>query len=60
MKVAIYGRRFNTRVVPFLQHLFDSLLKKGIDVVVYDKFHELFKIKFLCQKLPKLFRQEMI
>lgn len=55
MKVAIYGRRFNTRVVPFLQHLFDSLLKKGIDVVVYDKFHEFIQDQVSLPKAPDTF-----
>jgi NAD+ kinase len=55
MKVAIYGRRFNTRVVPFLQHLFDSLLKKGIDVVVYDKFHEFIQDQVSLSKAPDTF-----
>ena len=55
MKVAIYGRRFNTRVVPFLQHLFDSLIKKGIDVVVYDKFHEFIQDQVSLPKVPDTF-----
>jgi NAD+ kinase len=55
MKVAIYGRRFNTRVVPFLQHLFDSLIKKGIDVVVYDKFHEFIQDQVSLPKAPDTF-----
>lgn len=55
MKVAIYGRRFNTRVVPFLQHLFDSLLKKGIDVVVYDKFHDFIHDQVSLSKAPDTF-----
>jgi NAD+ kinase len=55
MKVAIYGRRFNTRVVPFLQHLFDSLLQKGIDVVVYDKFHDFIQDQVSLPKVPDTF-----
>ncbi len=55
MKVAIYGRRFNTRVVPFLQHLFDSLIKKGIEVVVSDKFHEFIKDQVSLPKSPDTF-----
>lgn len=55
MKVAIYGRRFNTRVVPFLQHLFDSLIKKGIDVVVYDKFYEFIQDQVSLPNAPDTF-----
>ncbi|MFM6954102.1 MAG: NAD kinase [Sphingobacteriaceae bacterium] len=55
MKIAIYGRRFNAQVVPFLQHLFDVLLQKGIEVVVYDKFHEFIQDKVCLPATPQIF-----
>jgi len=40
MKIAIYGRQFNSSVVPFLQHIFDCLAARQIETVIYDKFNQ--------------------
>ncbi|MEY3678541.1 MAG: hypothetical protein RI924_682 [Bacteroidota bacterium] len=40
MKIAIYGRQFNNTVVPFLQHIFDCLSARQIEIVIYDKFNQ--------------------
>lgn len=55
MKIAIYGRQFNTRVVPFLQHIFDVLAAKGIEPVIFDKFHEFIVDKITIPKAPEIF-----
>ena len=45
MKIAIYSRRLDDKHLLFIQTLFQSLLNKGVEVLVYDKFYEELKGK---------------
>lgn len=38
MKFAIYGRQFNSSVLPFVQQVFDCLAKQNIQACVYDAY----------------------
>jgi len=40
MKIAVYGREFQASVIPYVQHLFDSLTAKGTELWIYSAFHE--------------------
>jgi len=40
MKIALYGREFNKSVLPFVQHVFDSLAKHQAEVTVYHDFNQ--------------------
>ena len=40
MKIAVYGREFQSSVIPYVQHLFDSLTAKGVELWIYDEFHD--------------------
>src|SRR5690606_36225900 len=40
MKIAVYGREFQPSVIPYVQHLFDSLTAKGAELWIYGEFHE--------------------
>ncbi len=40
MKIAIYGREFNPSVIPYVQHLIDSLVALGTELWIYEDFHE--------------------
>lgn len=40
MKIAIYGREFQPSVIPYVQHLFDSLTARGAELWIYGEFHE--------------------
>lgn len=45
MKIAIYGRDFNTSVLPFIQEVFDALVSHGIKIRVYQKYFDYIKDK---------------
>lgn len=55
MKIAIYGRQFNNSVVPFLQHIFDSLASKGVKTVIYDKFNQFIADKITLTEPVEVF-----
>lgn len=40
MKIAVYGREFQPSVIPYVQHLFDSLTARGAELWIYGEFHE--------------------
>lgn len=40
MKIAIYGREFSTNTLPFVQQVFDCLLKYEIKPYVFEKFEQ--------------------
>lgn len=40
MKIAVYGREFQPSVIPYVQHLFDSLTAKGAELWIYGEFQE--------------------
>ena len=40
MRIAIYGREFNSTVLPYVQEVFNALEQKNIQTIVYDKFHQ--------------------
>jgi len=40
MKIAVYGREFHASVIPYVQHLFDSLTAKGAELWIYGEFQE--------------------
>lgn len=39
MKIAIYSQYLEDNYLSFVQALFQSLLQKGVEVIVYEKFH---------------------
>ncbi len=55
MKIAIYGRQFNSSVVPFLQHIFDCLAARQIETVIYDKFNQFIADKIKLNTAPDTF-----
>jgi len=40
MKIAVYGREFQASVIPYVQHLFDSLTTRGAELWIYGEFHD--------------------
>lgn len=40
MKIAIYGREFQPAVIPYVRQLFDWLLARGVELYVFDEFHQ--------------------
>lgn len=52
MKIGIYGRQFNNTVLPYVQQVFDCLVEKKVDVLVYEEFYNFVKDKLF---LPKEF-----
>ncbi len=40
MKIAVYGREFHPSVIPYVQHLFDSLTAKGAELWIYGEFQD--------------------
>ncbi len=48
MKIAVYGREFTPAVIPHVQHIFDFLKEREIDIWVYDNFYTFLKQQFLC------------
>lgn len=43
MKIAVYGREFQPSVIPYVQHLFDSLTTKGAELWIYGDFYDFLK-----------------
>ena len=50
MNIAIYGRQFNNTVLPYVQHVFDSLGGHDIEVFVFDKYSQLISGKVFFSK----------
>ncbi len=46
MKIAVYGREFHPSVIPYVQHLFDSLIARNTELWIYSDFR-----KFLGQQV---------
>lgn len=40
MKIAVYGREFQSSVIPYVQHLFDLLIAKGAELWIYEDFQQ--------------------
>lgn len=55
MKIAIYGRQFNTNVLPFLQHIFDCLAARNVEIVIFDKFNQFISNKISFEQQPEVF-----
>lgn len=47
MKFAIYGRQFNSSVLPFVQQMFDCLAKQNIQACVYDAYSRFLQGKII-------------
>ncbi len=43
MKIAIHGRKYNDESIPFIIELFDSLRKRGADVIISQVFSDIIK-----------------
>jgi NAD+ kinase len=39
MTIFVYGKKFDAAYTLQIKHMFDSLLQKGVEVCVYEKFH---------------------
>jgi NAD+ kinase len=39
MKIAVYGREFQSSVIPYVQHLFDSLIARNTELWIYGDFY---------------------
>ena len=52
MKIGIYGRQFNNSVLPYVQQVFDCLVARKVEVLVYEDFYNFVKDKLF---LPKQF-----
>ena len=52
MKIGVYGRQFNNTVIPYVQQVFDCLVEKNVEVLVYQDFYDFLKDKLF---LPKKF-----
>lgn len=50
MKIGIYGRQFNNSVLPYVQQVFDCLVAKKVDVLVYEDFYNFVKDKLFFPK----------
>lgn len=56
MKIALYGRLLHTGDTGYVQQLLDCLLKRGIEVLVYDSFYaHLVQHVSIPKKLPTFF-----
>ena len=58
MKLAIYGREFNSSVLPYLQQVFDVLARLSIEVVVFEKFGQFISGKIDFAAPFQTFRRE--
>ncbi|MGV3508329.1 MAG: NAD kinase [Sphingobacteriaceae bacterium] len=56
MKIAIYGREFSNTALPYVQQVFDSLMKFGIEPYVYDKFSQFISGKIYFPKKLQIYR----
>ncbi len=48
MKIAVYGREFHPSVIPYVQHLFDSLMSKNAELWIYADFHRFLEQQVHC------------
>jgi NAD+ kinase len=55
MKIAIYGRQFNNSVLPFVQQVFDSLAKCGVEPFIYHKYNQFISGKIFFPKKIEIF-----
>ncbi|WP_207422439.1 NAD kinase [Desertivirga brevis] len=56
MKIAIYGREFSNTTLPYVQQVFDCLMRFAVEPVVYDKFAEFIKGKVFYPKPLQTFQ----
>jgi NAD+ kinase len=52
MKIGVYGRQFNNTVIPYVQQVFDCLVEKNVEVLIYQDFYNFLQDKLF---LPKKF-----
>ncbi|RKD13719.1 NAD kinase [Pelobium manganitolerans] len=45
MKIGVYGRQFNHTVIPYIQQVFDCLVKHKAEVLIYQGFYQFLKDK---------------
>jgi len=58
-KIAIYGRVFNASVTPYVNHLFEYLQQKNIQLVIHEEFYTFLKTESNCpQNLPTFSNHE--
>lgn len=58
-KIAIFGRIFNSTVIPYVHHLFDYLLQRNIQISVHAEFYDfLSKNNFSSQNLETFTNHE--
>lgn len=50
MKIAIFGLHFNDAAIPFVKSMFHELLKRQIDIMVYDIFQAFLREKSVTDK----------
>lgn len=48
IKIAIFGRVFNSSVTPYVNHLIQYLLSRKVEIVVYDEFYDFLKQERAC------------
>jgi NAD+ kinase len=56
MKIAIYGRQFNNSVLPYVQQVFDSLAKFGIEPFIYEKYSTFIAGKIFFPNKVRVFK----
>lgn len=56
MKIGIYGRQFNSNVLPYVQQVFDCLVKQKADVYVYHNFYDFVTNKIFLPQEFKTFK----
>ena len=56
MKIAIYGRQFNNSVLPYVQQVFDSLAKFGIEPFIYEKYSAFIAGKIFFPNKVRVFK----
>ena len=54
-KIAIFGRVFNTSVTPYVNHLFDYLAQKNVELIIHDEFYAFLKEESNCPKMLPTF-----
>lgn len=55
LKIAIFGRVFNSSINPYIDLLFEYLIKNEIDTVIYDEFYDFIVENTNCPKDLKTF-----
>ena len=58
MRIAVYGREFNTTVLPFVQDTFRILDEYGVEIVIYDKFYEFINDKITLPSNYSIFSKK--